>query len=272
MELVKQESMSLTQIEDTRKICESLMKTPHYSKLGSEGIYAVVSKAQALGMNPIDALNGSLYYVNGRVGMSAEAMASRMRKAGHSIMMDERSTPTCCVLRGKRGDNGDTWITSFSIEDAKKAGIYNERGPWGKYPSDMCYNRAISKMFRQLTPDLSLGIGYTSDELKDIPVQEETKVIEIPKISAEQSRELETIFCQCDPLYLEKVWKTLKKPPIGIESLDQLPANLFERILTAALKNKEEFDLKMKEIQIEEDAFYDEEETIEEILQQANGV
>lgn len=262
MELVKQESNSLMQIEDTRKICESLMKTPHYSKLGPEGIYAVVSKAQSLGMNPIDALNGSLYYINGRVGMSAEAMASRMRKAGHSIMMDERSTPTCCVLRGKRGDNGDTWIASFSVEDAKKAGIYNERGPWGKYPGDMCYNRAISKMFRQLTPDLSLGVGYTSEELRDIPVVEETKVIEIPKISAEQSRELETIFCQCDPLYLEKVWKTLKKPPIAIESLEQLPANLFERIRTAALKNKEEYQASQ-----EDDIFGEEEVVIEEVLE-----
>lgn len=264
MELVKQEPNSLMQIEDTRKICESLMKTPHYSKLGAEGIYAVVSKAQSLGMNPIDALNGSLYYINGRVGMSAEAMASRMRKAGHSIMMDERSTPTCCVLRGKRGDNGDTWISSFSVEDAKRAGIYNERGPWGKYPGDMCYNRAISKMFRQLTPDLSLGVGYTSDELRDIPVQEEsTKVIEIPKISAEQSRELETIFLECDPLYLEKVWKTLRKHPISIESLEQLPLNLFERIRAAALKNREEYFSTIKQEILEEK----DEEMIEEILE-----
>lgn len=268
MELVKQESNSLMQIEDTRKICESLMKTPHYSKLGPEGIYAVVSKAQSLGMNPIDALNGSLYYVNGRVGMNAEAMAARMRKAGHSIMMDEeRCTQTCCVLRGKRGDNGDTWISSFSVEDAKRAGIYNERGPWGKYPDIMCYNRAVSKMFRQLTPDLSLGAGYTKEELREIPVQEElpkesAKVIEIPKISAEQSRELETIFCQCDPLYLEKVWKTLKKPHIAIESLEQLPANLFERIRTAALKNKEEYQASQ-----EDDIFCEEEVVIEEVLE-----
>lgn len=91
--------------------------------------------------------------------------------------------------------------------------------------------------------------------------EKENKIIEIPKISAEQSRELETIFCQCDPLYLEKVWKTLKKPPISIESLEQLPANLFERIRTAALKNKEEYEAS------QEDLFEDEEVSIEETLE-----
>lgn len=240
------EITSLNEIENTRKVCEALMQTPHYSKLGRDGIYAVVAKAKSLGIDPIDALNGSLYYVNGRVGMSTESMAARMRSAGHSIKMDERSTPTNCILQGKRADNGDTWTTSFSVEDAKRAGIYNERGPWGKYPSVMCYNRAMSMMFRQLTPDLSKGVGYTLDELKEIqPVEQVTQTVDIIQtVSDEQAEELRRILDDCDPVYTEKVWMTLKKPPIAIDNLDKLPLNLFERMKTAALKNREEFQTK----------------------------
>ncbi|MDD4989617.1 MAG: hypothetical protein PHV42_04305, partial [Candidatus Pacebacteria bacterium] len=180
------------------------MKTPHYSKLGPDGIYSIVAKARSMDIDPVDALNGSLYYVNGRVGMSTEAMAARMRGAGHSIQKDiQKSSNTCCVLIGKRADNGDEWSTSFSVDDAKRAGIYNEKGPWGKYPSVMCYNRAMSMMFRQLTPDLSKGVGYTLDELKEIAVTEPIPtaaveaVVPVDVISQEQANELSSIIGYC---------------------------------------------------------------------------
>jgi len=249
MELVKKEdnfSLTFSDIENTRKMCDLLMKTPHYAKLGPDGIYAVVAKAKSMEMDPIDALNGGLYYVNGRVGMSTEAMAARMRAAGHSISKDQKSTNTCCVLNGKRADNGDTWTTSFSIDDAKRAGIYNEKGPWGKYPDVMCYNRAMSKMFRQLTPDLSKGAGYTLDELKEIaaceaPMARQIEAQAVELVSQEQADELSLVFIECDPEYIEKVWKTLRKPPIGIESLNQLPLHLFDRIKAAASRNRDEY-------------------------------
>lgn len=247
-------SNAIVAVENTRKVCEMLMKQPHYAKLGPDGVYAVVAKARSLEIDPIDALNGALYYVNGRVGMSTEAMAARMRAAGHSITMDERSTPTHCILRGKRSDTGDMWTTSFSIDDAKRAGIYNDRGPWGKYPDVMCYNRAMSKMFRQLTPDLSRGAGYTIEELREIPVEtpapQQEAIVEAPSvITEEQASELIAIFEQCDPAYIEKVWNTLRKPPIGIEDIAQLPAHLFERIKMAGVKNREEFLKKQEEAQ-----------------------
>lgn len=258
MQLVKKDdnfSIAFNDIENQRKICDLLMKTPHYAKLGPDGIYAVVAKAKSLEMDPIEALNGGLYYVNGRVGMSTEAMAARMRAAGHSIQKDiPKCTNTSCVLIGKRADNGDQWVTSFSVEDAKRAGIYNEKGPWGKYPSVMCYNRAMSMMFRQLTPDLSKGVGYTLDELKEIAdsdsskyeiIQEKEELLDI--ITKEQADELSILFSECDPVYLGKVWQTLKKPPINIDTIDQLPASLFDRIRTASIRNRDEFRLKAAE-------------------------
>lgn len=249
MDLVKKEdnfSITINEIENTRKMCEMLMRTPHYAKLGPDGVYAVVAKAKSLGIDPIDALNGALYYVNGRVGMSTEAMAARMRAAGHSIQKDiQKSATNCCVLIGKRADNGDQWVTSFSVEDAKRAGIYNEKGPWGKYPSVMCYNRAMSQMFRQLTPDLSKGAGYTLDELKEIAATESYSAHQpspsvIESITEDQAQELEVLLSECHPDYSEKVWQTLKKPPISITTLSQLPVPLFERIKAAALKNRAE--------------------------------
>lgn len=246
MELVKKEESfnPVIEIENTKKICESLMRAPHYAKMGQEGIYAIVSKAKSLGMDPIEALNGGLYYVKGRVGMSAEAMAARMRAAGHSVQKDPKSTPTNCILNGKRGDNGDIWQVSFSVEDAKRAGIYQEGGAWGKYPQSMCYNRAVSMLYRQLTPDLSKGVGYQLDELREIAdsdkIQPMPVVEERELITQDQASELLSLLELCDPAYVRKLWDTLRRPPIGISSLNQLPADLYDRIKSAALLNKKE--------------------------------
>lgn len=253
MDLVKKDdifSTAFSEIENAKKMCDILMKTPHYAKMGPEGIYAIIAKARSLEIDPIDALNGALYYVGGRVGMSTEAMAARMRAAGHSIQKDiKKCTSTCCVLIGRRADNGDVWETSFSVDDAKRAGIYNERGPWGKYPSVMCYNRAMSMLFRQLTPDLSKGVGYTLDELKEIACIETTPTPQVltqmqtePEIiSKDQAEDLWSIFLECDPEYYAKVLETLKRPPIAIDDLKKLPLHLFERLKTAAIKNRDEY-------------------------------
>ena len=156
----------LVEVESTQKMCQALLKTPHYAKMGSEGIFAIISKARSLGMDLIEALNGGLYYVQGKVGMPAESMAALIRQKGHSITKDAKSSNDVCILHGKRGDNGDTWIISFSMEDAKRAGL--AKNMYEKYPGTMLYNRAMSFLARQLFPDVIRGAGYTFDELKEI--------------------------------------------------------------------------------------------------------
>lgn len=231
----------IIEIEQTQKMCALLMKTPHYAKMGQEGIYAVVAKAKAVGIDPIEALNGALYYVQGKVGMASEMMARLVRQSEHSITKDSKSTTTCCILNGKRKDTGDTWSVSFSIDDAKRAGIYKDNGPWAKYPDVMCYNRAMSKLFRQLFPDLGKGAGYTLDELKEIAAS--NSVVEAPVtvevlpdiISQDQAIELKQLLASCDPGYQTQVLTSLKN---GIE---QLPSHLYERLKNAALKKAEEY-------------------------------
>lgn len=158
-------------IEDfnnTQELCMKLLKTKHYEKMGSEGVFAITQKAVSKGINPIEALNGGMYYVQGKVEMSAIMMADLIRRKNHSITLGKESNDTICVLHGKRKDNGDTWKVSFSIEDAKRAGIYKQGGPWSKYPDIMCYNRALSKLARQLFPDV-IGNCYVEGDISDAP-------------------------------------------------------------------------------------------------------
>ena len=212
---------SMITLDNMQAMCKKLMASKHYQKMGEEGVFAVIQKAKSLGMDPIDALGGSLYYVQGKCGLSTEAMNALIRKAGHSIQKDPKSSNSICILHGKRADNGDTWTVSFSLEDAKRAGLL--KNMYEKYPQIMIFNRALSMLARQLFPDVIKGAGYTLDELKEISnnnpssskmettsFEDISPVVE-DKITEEQVTELENLISQCSEDWQKKIPSMLQK-------------------------------------------------------------
>ncbi len=228
----------LLRIQDvTRK----LMETSHYKKMGADGIFAIVSYAKILGMNPLEALNGALYYVNGKVGMSAERMCLLIRQAGHSLVKSPKSTDTNVILIGKRKDTGNEWTTSFSIEEAKKAGLVRSGNSWEKYPSDMCYNRAVTRMFRQMTPELAKGAGYDKEELESI--KHENELIEEPadiilnKINEQQLQNITSILNECSPDYVSVIARRLEK--LDIKHYKDMTVEVYEKLLPHAISSRD---------------------------------
>lgn len=243
--VVKYSDDILVDLENTQKMCQQLLRTPHYQKLGEVGIFAVVQKAKSIGLSPLDALNGAMYFVNGKVELVANTMNYLIRAAGHSIVKDEKSNHQLCVLRGKRIDNGDTWTASFSIEDAKKAGIY--RGNWEKYPEDMLFARALSRLARQLFPDVIKGC-YVEGEITEALQSEkssssiETISVESPKpetISNELAKELYSMLQECSDQFQEEIKMFCMKSKVA-ENLEELPTHLSERLSKAIIKNRNE--------------------------------
>jgi len=249
-ELMIQEAQTMDcvvkDIDAMQEVCRKLMQTKHYAAMGEAGLFAIVQKARALGINPLEALNGGLYFVQGRVGMSSEMMASLIRGRGHSIIKDDRSDHTVCILRGKRADNGDTWTVSFSIDDAKRAGL--ARGMYDKYPAIMLYNRAMSIMARQLFPDVIKGSGYTREELieaqrgdgRDL-VREEVEEEPVKQIiTQEQAQELIDILSDCTEEYQQQLMSFIRRSPINAKTIGDLPVGLYDRVKAAAIKKREE--------------------------------
>ena len=66
--------------------------------------------------------------------------------------------------------------------------------------------------------------------------------------SEEQQNELSIIFAECDPNYVEEVWKTLKKPPMNIHQLALIPQTLYDRLAIAARKNRDTYKVLQKEL------------------------
>lgn len=169
------------EVELMTKVCKQLMGTKHYQSLGEAGIFAILQRSKALNIDPFDALNGGLYYINGKVGMSTELMASLIRRAGHEVIKDPASDDKTCILIGRRCDNGNQWTITFTMEDATKAGL--NRNMYAKYPATMLYNRAMSTLARQLFPDVIKGAAYEKDELEEIETNRNVQSNDVKTIS-----------------------------------------------------------------------------------------
>lgn len=239
--------VAIVEIDNTQKVCERLMKTPHYAKLGNDGVYAILSKAKSLNIHPLEALNGGLYYVQGKVGMSAEMMNALIRQRGHSIQKDPKSDDKVCILHGKRADNNDTWTVSFSLEDARKAGLL--KNMYDKYPAIMLYNRAMSMLARQLFPDVIKGAGYTSDELKEIAgndksfrpenlTESQEVEVKVDMINEDQFLKLSSVISECDKEFIDNVMNGLASMNPPVLSLDKMPASIFDKIMRSADKRR----------------------------------
>jgi hypothetical protein len=236
--------VAMNDLAKTKQLVASLMEFPHYAKITPLGVMAIVQKAKSIGMNPLDALNGGMYFVQGKVELSGQAMLCMIRQQGHSVQIDPKTTQTMAILHGKRKDTGDCWTTTFSVEDAKRANIY--KGAWITYPQSMCIWRCVSQLGRYLFSDILKGC-YVDGEISNEPQEthpdpiamSDAVVVEPPKliITEEQYEVLNDLIGE-DEEYRQKLLAFLKGK-LNIDSLREMPAEQYKKYLVSAHNNNE---------------------------------
>lgn len=171
-----QEEFQMLQI-----IAKNAQDSQLYAGVGQQAkIFMVLLAARELGVSPMLALNGGIWNINGKIEISARLMNGLIRRAGHSIKI-VISNDTHCTLLGTRSD-GDSFETSFDMEDAIKAGLAGGN-VWKKYPADMLYNRCMSRLARRLFSDV-IGNAYVENEIREALAAEK------------KERELEQVECE----------------------------------------------------------------------------
>jgi hypothetical protein len=104
--------------------------------------------------------------INGRPTLDAQGMVSLVRRAGHSLIGG--SDESRAEVVGVRRDTGDTMKVTFTIEDAKRAGLVRSNSPWTKFPKSMLWARAVSQLARELFADVLLGMSYVPEEMEAV--------------------------------------------------------------------------------------------------------
>ena len=122
-----------------------------------------------LGLKPLQAVQ-NIAVINGRAALWGDAVIALVRSSPlceYITESDDGDTATCRVKR--RGE--DEEVRTFSMSDAKTAGLLGKQGPWTQYPKRMRQMRARAFALRDVFPDVLRGMPI-AEEIMDIPASE----------------------------------------------------------------------------------------------------
>lgn len=161
-----------------------------------------------LGLSPMQSVQ-NIAVINGRPSLWGDALlAVCLPHLDTFEESDDGTVATCVATRGKRRVS-----TTFSMEDAKRAGLAGKSGPWTQYPARMRKMRARGFTLRDICADILRGI-HSAEEAQDIPreVRAEvtsSKAVEEPKTEApktepkQESKPVGPVFW---PGWTDKTW------------------------------------------------------------------
>lgn len=133
-------------------------------------ILAAALMGRAFGWDALTAMR-MVTVIQGTASLKPEAMLALIRQRGHHVSIEPHANGRGVTVTGKRADNGDTAVASFTLEDAERAGLTKSQA-WRNYPTDMCQWRAVARLSRSLFGDVVLGAGYIPEEIggdADVP-------------------------------------------------------------------------------------------------------
>jgi hypothetical protein len=132
----------------------------------------VIAWAQALelGLTPLQAIQG-MSVVNNRIGLMGDLALAMVEASG--LLRDiskeysgEGDSLVCTVTIQRKGRKPHAY--SFSVEEARAAGLLDRSPVWRTYPKRMTYYRALGFALRDEFSDVLKGIK-TVEELQDYP-------------------------------------------------------------------------------------------------------
>jgi hypothetical protein len=138
-----------------------------------ENIMLAVQMGSEIGLAPMQALQ-NIAVVNGRPAVWGDAMLALCKchpnwaGIAESIQGDGDDMRAVCKIE-RKGDNPVT--VTFTVADAKKAGLWGKTGPWQQYPKRMLQMRARGFALRDAFPDALKGL-ISAEEARDIPTDD----------------------------------------------------------------------------------------------------
>lgn len=119
-----------------------------------------------LGLKPLQALS-NIAVINGRAALWGDAVIALVRSSPLCEYVQETDDGHAATCRVKRRGEAEAVVT-FSMDDARAAGLAGKQGPWTQYPKRMRQMRARAFALRDVFPDVLRGMPV-AEEVLDTP-------------------------------------------------------------------------------------------------------
>lgn len=165
---------SLEQLERVAQLISRSDLAPKDYKGKPENVAVAIAMGMELGVSPMQAVQG-IAVINGRPSVWGDLMLALCRShpqcdgIDESLEYDNAGNVIAAVCRASRA--GHVQERRFSVEDAKRAGLWTKDGPWKQYPQRMLQMRARGFCLRDLFADALRGLS-SAEEAADTPVDE----------------------------------------------------------------------------------------------------
>lgn len=146
---------------------------PQQYKGQPESIMLAIQMGSELGLAPMQSLQ-NIAVINGRPSVWGDAVIGLCRQSPvcqdiiETIAGDGDGMIATCIARRV---GSEPVPRSFSVDDAKKAGLWGKSGPWQQYPRRMLQMRARGFAVRDAFPDILRGL-ITAEEARDLPADQ----------------------------------------------------------------------------------------------------
>lgn len=204
-ELIPYQDKTLTTFDEVERAAKAMAISGFFAdtRQASQAIVKIMA-GRELGVGPFASMTG-VNIIKGKPAFSANIMAACVKKSGrYNYRVTEMTDKGCTIefmekMDGKWQTGG---VSSFSLEDAKKAGTQN----LDKFPRNMLFARAMSNGVRWFCPDVMNGsVAYTPEEL-GADVDQDGNVINVEPVEAkpESVAEPEPV---AEPMTIERAMK-----------------------------------------------------------------
>jgi len=136
-------------------ICETDFVPEEYRD-NAPAVAAAMLTGRELGIGPMMSLR-HVQIVKGVPTLSAEYKRARVLAAGHDFEVEEHTTQRCRV-RGRRAGTSRWLECTFTMDDARTAGLIKDKGAWKTRPRRMLFARAGSELCDFLFSDVVNGL------------------------------------------------------------------------------------------------------------------
>ena len=156
----QQRGLALATFEDAFRFSELVAKSdfaPKDFRGKPEACLLAIQHGAELGLSPMQSLQ-SIAVVNGRPTIYGDAACALVMASPVceyvSETLDGEGENMMATCKAKRRGSPSVTVSTFSVADAKKAGLWGKGGPWTQYPKRMLQMRARGFALRDAFADV----------------------------------------------------------------------------------------------------------------------